>query len=87
MFNKVLVGFDGSERAQDALALGVSLRAPDGELVVCSVHHLDTLSAKLDPEELAVEPRRRRIMRAAGQRAHEGLSEGRHDARRRRKCG
>ena len=30
MFNKVLVGFDGSERAQDALALGVSLRAPDG---------------------------------------------------------
>jgi nucleotide-binding universal stress UspA family protein len=51
MFSKVIVGFDGSDQAHDALALGRVLTAPDGEIIVCSVHHFKTLSAHLDPEE------------------------------------
>ena len=51
MFHKVIVGFDGSEHARDALALGVVLTAPGGELIVCCVHHFKTLSAHLDPAE------------------------------------
>jgi nucleotide-binding universal stress UspA family protein len=51
MFSKVIVGFDGSEQARDALSLAVALTARDGELVVCCVHHFKTLSAHLDPAE------------------------------------
>jgi nucleotide-binding universal stress UspA family protein len=51
MFHKVIVGFDGSEQAHDALALGGVLTAPEGELIVCSVHRFETLSARLDPAE------------------------------------
>jgi nucleotide-binding universal stress UspA family protein len=51
MFSKVIVGFDDSEQAHDALALGGILAAPDGELIACCVHHLETLSAHLDPVE------------------------------------
>jgi nucleotide-binding universal stress UspA family protein len=35
MFTKAIVGFDGSERALDALALAESLISREGELVVC----------------------------------------------------
>lgn len=35
MFTKAIVGFDGSERALDALALAESLISRDGELVIC----------------------------------------------------
>lgn len=51
MFDKVIVGFDGSEHARDALALGAVLTAPGGELIVCCVHHFKSLSARADPTE------------------------------------
>lgn len=53
MFAKVIVGFDGRDQGRDALALGCSLTAPDGELVICCVHRLDGLSSRIDP----IEPR------------------------------
>src|SRR5271155_1651534 len=49
MFHKVIVGFDGSEQARDALSLGNTLAARDGELIVCCVHRFRTLSARVDP--------------------------------------
>ena len=49
MFGKVIVGFDGSEQARDALMLGATLADRDGELVVCCVHRLKALSARVDP--------------------------------------
>jgi nucleotide-binding universal stress UspA family protein len=49
MFHKVIVGFDGSEQARDALVLGAILTASDGELVVCCVHRFGTLSARVEP--------------------------------------
>ena len=49
MFSKVIVGFDGSEQARDALSLGASLAAHDGELTVCCVHRFKMLSARVDP--------------------------------------
>lgn len=49
MFDKVIVGFDGSERARDALRLAAALTASDGELIVCCVHRLAMLSARIDP--------------------------------------
>ncbi len=49
MFGKVIVGFDGSEQARDALMLGATLVDRDGELVVCCVHRLKALSARIDP--------------------------------------
>lgn len=49
MFGKVIVGFDGSEQARDALMLGAALAARDGELMVCCVHRLKALSARVDP--------------------------------------
>jgi nucleotide-binding universal stress UspA family protein len=64
MFHRVLVGFDGSEQARDALALGGTLLGGDGELFACCVHRLDTLSARVDP----VEPR---LDRAAAERCVE----------------
>ncbi len=42
MYRKIIVGFDGSERAQDALALGKLLAdASEAELVVAGVYGLD----------------------------------------------
>jgi nucleotide-binding universal stress UspA family protein len=55
MFRKVIVGFDGSDRAQDALALATALTAPDGELIVCCVHHFQSLSARIDPTEPSID--------------------------------
>ncbi len=55
MFNTVIVAFDGSERAIDALVLAEALMAPGGELVVCCVHHYDTLSARVNPMEPAID--------------------------------
>jgi nucleotide-binding universal stress UspA family protein len=49
MFHKVIVAFDGSEQARDALVLGATLTASDGELVVCCVYRLAMLSARIDP--------------------------------------
>src|SRR5262245_43374328 len=38
MFRRIIVAFDGSERAQDALALALRLRAPDGVITLaCTV--------------------------------------------------
>ena len=51
MFHKVIVGFDGSEHARDALALGAVLTDGGGELIVCCVHHFKSLSARVDPTE------------------------------------
>jgi len=62
MFDKVIVGFDGSEQARRALSLASALTAPGGELVVCCVHRFDTLSARIDPTEP-------RLERAAAERA------------------
>jgi nucleotide-binding universal stress UspA family protein len=64
MFHKVIVGFDGSEHARDAHALGAVLTAPGGELIVCCVHHLKSLSARVDPTEP-------RLDRAAAERCAE----------------
>jgi len=55
MFNRVIVAFDGSERALDALFLAEALTASDGELVVCCVYHYETLSARIDPTEPRVQ--------------------------------
>ena len=49
MFSKVIVGFDGSEQARDALMLGATLADRDGELIVCCVHRLNLLSARVEP--------------------------------------
>jgi len=49
MFHKVIVAFDGSEQARDALRLAATLTASDGELIVCCVHRFETLSARVDP--------------------------------------
>jgi nucleotide-binding universal stress UspA family protein len=51
MFNKLIVGFDGSPQSLDALALAQILMAPDGELVVCCVYRSQSLSARVDPTE------------------------------------
>ena len=51
MFHKVIVGFDGSEHARDALALGAVLTYGGGELIVCCVHHFKSLSARVDLTE------------------------------------
>ena len=48
MFDKVIVGFDGSDQARDALMLGATLVARDGKLLVCCVHRLKALSARID---------------------------------------
>jgi nucleotide-binding universal stress UspA family protein len=55
MFRKVIVGFDGSERGLDALMLGQTLTAPEGDLIVCCVHHLQPLSARIDPTEPTID--------------------------------
>ncbi len=47
----MIVGFDGSEQARDALALGAALTAADGELIVCCVHRFNSLSARVDITE------------------------------------
>lgn len=55
MFRKVIVGFDGSERGLDALMLGQALTVPEGDLIVCCVHHLQPLSARIDPTEPTID--------------------------------
>ncbi len=55
MFRKVIVGFDGSECGLDALMLGQKLTAPEGDLIVCCVHHLQPLSARIDPTEPTID--------------------------------
>ena len=55
MFHKVIVAFDGSERALDALLLAEELTASDGELIVCCVHHYPRLLAGIDPMEPSVD--------------------------------
>jgi nucleotide-binding universal stress UspA family protein len=55
MFSKVIVGYDGSEQARDALCLGEALTARDGELIVCCVHRFHALSARIDPTEPRVD--------------------------------
>jgi nucleotide-binding universal stress UspA family protein len=49
MFHKVIVAFDGGEQARDALVLGATLTASDGELIVCCVHRFGTLAARVEP--------------------------------------
>lgn len=68
MFNKVIVAFDGSERAIDALALAEALAAGDGELLVCCIHHYQALSARIDPTEPGIDPQgaQRAVAQAAG---------------------
>jgi nucleotide-binding universal stress UspA family protein len=51
MFAKVIVGFDGSEQAHDALALSEVLTAADGELLVCCVHRFKGITSRVDPAE------------------------------------
>ena len=51
IFPSVIVGFDGSEQARDALALGAALTAADGELTVCCAHRFNMLSAQIDITE------------------------------------
>jgi nucleotide-binding universal stress UspA family protein len=41
MYDKIIVGYDGSEQAQDALALGGLIAAAGGELVVAGVFQWD----------------------------------------------
>ncbi len=55
MFRRVIVGFDGSDRALDALLLGQTLTASEGELIVCCVHHFQSLSARIDPTEPSID--------------------------------
>jgi nucleotide-binding universal stress UspA family protein len=38
MFHTIVIGFDASSQAQDALALGAALARPETEVVVCCVH-------------------------------------------------
>ncbi len=49
MFHRVIVAFDGSEQARDALMLGAALTASDGELIVCCVHRFRTLTTRVEP--------------------------------------
>ncbi len=55
MFCKVVVGFDGNDRGLDALMLGQALTAPEGDLIVCCVHHLQPLSARIDATEPTID--------------------------------
>ncbi len=48
LFSRVMVGFDGSQRARDALSLGKALTADHGELIICCVHRLRGPSARVD---------------------------------------
>jgi nucleotide-binding universal stress UspA family protein len=68
MFRRVIVAFDGSERAMDALVLAETLAAADGELLVCCIHHYQALSARIDPTEPAIDRQaaRRAVEQAAG---------------------
>jgi nucleotide-binding universal stress UspA family protein len=51
MFAKVIVGFDGSDHARDALALSQCLAAPVAELTVCCVHRFNGPFSRVDLEE------------------------------------
>lgn len=45
MFRSILVGYDGSRHARDALALARVLAAPDSELTLCCVHPFQPVAA------------------------------------------
>jgi nucleotide-binding universal stress UspA family protein len=51
IFSRVVVGFEGSDRSRDALVLGGALAGADCQLIACSVHRFNTLSARVDPSE------------------------------------
>ncbi len=55
MFRSVIVGFDASDQARDALALAWSLTAADGELVVCCVYPPDPPLVEPIPSPLSTE--------------------------------
>jgi nucleotide-binding universal stress UspA family protein len=47
MFRNVLVGYEGSERSEDALALGHALAAPDGTVTAACTYWWEPLSARV----------------------------------------
>ncbi len=68
MFCNVLVGFDGSPQAYDALSLATALTAANGSLTACCVHHPETVSGRLDPTEPRLDrPGAERCLRRAGE--------------------
>jgi len=64
MFSTIVIGFDGSSQAHDALALGQALAGPETELVVCCVHPPEVPDDVVPEDSLAVQ-------------AHERLGEAR----------
>ncbi len=48
LFSRVMVGFDGSEQAYDALSLGEALTPDNGELIICCVHRFKGPTARVD---------------------------------------
>lgn len=55
MFHSVLVGYDASDQARDALALAASLIDPDGQLVICCVYPPDPPLVEPIPGPLSTE--------------------------------
>ncbi len=51
MFRSTIVGYDGSRRAQDALALAAALSSRSGGVTACCAHHPQTVAARIDPTE------------------------------------
>lgn len=51
MFSNVLLAYDGSPQAQDALRLAAALSAPGGKVTACCVHHMQTVSGAIDLTE------------------------------------
>lgn len=51
MFDNVIVGYDGSPQARDALALATALTVQGGRLTVCCVHHVETVAGLIDLTE------------------------------------
>lgn len=51
MFRNVVVGYDGSLQAHDAIALGVALTARGGRVTACCVHHVETIAGRIDLTE------------------------------------
>lgn len=45
MFETILVGYDGSGHARDALSLATTLATPDAEVVLCCVHPFQPVAA------------------------------------------
>jgi len=55
MFRKVIVGYDGSESAQDALALAGRLRDHAGELLLAGIYPVHQLAGRLPALRVAAE--------------------------------